>query len=77
MYRNKNEKFIQYCQRLTQALDNKEISYEEWAKNLFGNTGYSEETLRRVSKVFNLFLKKLMVKKRRTSNYDRQANGFN
>ena len=57
MHRNKNEKFIQYCQRLTKALDNKEISYGEWAQDLFGDTGYSDETLRRASKVFNLFLK--------------------
>lgn len=61
MHRNKNEKFIEYCQRLTKALDNKEISYSEWAQDLFGDTGYSDETLRRASKVFNLFLKKLIV----------------
>lgn len=59
MIRNDNESFISYCQRLTDALNNKEITYTEWAKGVVGDTNYGDESLRRASVIFNLFLEKL------------------
>lgn len=59
----KNESYIQYCVRLTQELNNKNISYSQWAENLFGKTCYGDENLRRVSNVFNLFLDKVISEK--------------
>ena len=59
MNRTKNETFLEYCTRLTQALKNKEISYSEWAQGVVGETNYGEESLRRASVIFGLFLDKL------------------
>ena len=58
--RNQNETFIEYCQQLTQALQNKEISYSEWGNAIAGNTTYGDESLRRASTVFSMFLKRLI-----------------
>lgn len=60
MNRNQDETFIEYCQRLTQALQNKEISYSEWGNAIAGNTTYGDESLRRASTVFSMFLKRLI-----------------
>lgn len=57
--RQENENYIQYCQRLTNCLDSKEISYTEWAKNLLGSIPYGEENLRRIVNVFKIFLDNL------------------
>lgn len=61
--RQKNESYIQYCVRLTQELNNKNISYSQWAENLFGKICYGDENLRRVSNVFNLFLDNVISEK--------------
>lgn len=63
MERQKNETYIQYCIRLTNELNNKNISYSQWAENLFGQIVYGDENLRRVSNVFNLFIKKVIDEK--------------
>lgn len=63
MERQKNESFISYCQRITQLLNDKQISYADWAEHIAGVTNYGEETLRRASVVFNKFLDKLMLEK--------------
>lgn len=57
--RQENESYIRYCQRMTNCLDNKEISYTEWAKNVLGSVPYGEENLRRVSNVLKIFLNNL------------------
>lgn len=59
MERNKNENFIVYCQRLTQALNAKEINYEEWVKGVAGDIEYGDESLRRAARVYSMFLEKL------------------
>lgn len=61
--RQVNETYIQYCLRLTQLLNTKEISYSVWAKHLFGEVPYGEENLRRVSNVFKLFLDRAIEEK--------------
>lgn len=61
MNRNKNESFISYCQRLTDAVRNREISYYEWGKGVAGENQYGDEYLRRASAVFERFLDKLMA----------------
>ena len=53
-----NENFLAYCQRMTQAVEKKEITYSEWAKEVASDTTYSDETLRRASKLFSKFLAK-------------------
>lgn len=58
MNRNPNETFINYCQRLTNAVKRKEITYIEWAKGIVGDTNYGEESLRRASVIFGQFLEK-------------------
>lgn len=60
MNRNQDETFIGYCQRLTEALKNKEITYTEWAKGVVGEISYGDESLRRAATVFDLFLTKLV-----------------
>ena len=57
--RQENESYIRYCQRMTNCLDNKEISYTEWAKNVLGSVPYGEENLRRISNVLKIFLNNL------------------
>lgn len=59
MERNKDENFIAYCQRLTQALNAKEISYEEWVNGVAGDIDYGDESLRRAARVYSMFLEKL------------------
>lgn len=54
--RQENENYIQYCIRLTNELNNKNISYSQWAEKIFGKVCYGDENLRRISNVFNLFL---------------------
>ena len=58
MNRNPNETFINYCQRLTDAVKRREITYIEWAKGIVGDTNYGEESLRRASVIFGQFLEK-------------------
>lgn len=58
MNRNPDETFIGYCQRLTEAVKRKEITYNEWAKGIVGDTNYGEESLRRASVIFGQFLDK-------------------
>ena len=58
MNRNPDETFIGYCQRLTEAVKRKEITYNEWAKGVVGDTNYGEESLRRASVIFGQFLGK-------------------
>lgn len=61
MNRLPEETFLNFCFRVTQALRNKEINYSEWAKLIIGDTNYGDETLRRVSIVFEQFLERLFV----------------
>lgn len=61
--RQENENYIQYCKRLTNCLDNKEISYTEWAKSILGSIPYGEENLRRFSNIFKIFLNNLTNEK--------------
>lgn len=60
MNRNPDETFIGYCQRLTEAVKRKEITYNEWAKGIVGDTNYGEESLRRASVIFGQFLDRWM-----------------
>lgn len=57
--RQTDETFLEYCKRLTEALEKKQISYSEWANGVAGDTSYGDESLRRASSVFSSFLKKL------------------
>ena len=59
--RQTNESFISFCIRATNALKQKEISYQEWVNVLADSDIYSDETLRRVSNVFEKFLQKFIA----------------
>ena len=63
MNRQNNESFISFCLRATQALKNSEITYCEWAKIISNTEIYGDETLRRVSNVFEKFLEKVIEDK--------------
>lgn len=59
MKRTENEQFLDYCQRITKAAQNREITYEEWAEAILGDCFYGDETMRRANKIFAKFFDKL------------------
>lgn len=59
MEKNENESFLSFCSRVTKDVKNKKITYEDWSKAVFGDCLYSDETLRRVAKIFGEFIDKL------------------
>lgn len=59
MIKKENENYLEYAERITQALSCGSINYKEWAESLIGEQIYSEETLRRCSIFFDSFLNKL------------------
>lgn len=56
--RQANESLFAYSLRITQLLNQHKLSLKEWAQCVVGPTSYGDETLRRVAKVFQLFLEK-------------------
>ena len=56
MDRKKNESYLSFSKRVTQALSNKTISYKEWAKSLLNENIYGEENTRRCFVFFEKFL---------------------
>lgn len=56
MDRRKNESYLSFSKRVTQALSNKTISYKEWAKSLLNENIYGEENTRRCFVFFEKFL---------------------
>lgn len=56
MNRRKNESYLSFSKRVTQALSNKTISYKEWAKSLLNENIYGEENTRRCFVFFEKFL---------------------
>lgn len=59
MKRIENETYLQFVERVTEALNRKEIGYEQWAECVIGETQYGAETLRRCANYFTKFLQKL------------------
>lgn len=56
MDRKKNESYLSFSKRVTQALSNKTIGYKEWAKSLLNENIYGEENTRRCFVFFKKFL---------------------
>lgn len=56
MDRKKNESYLSFSKRVTQALSNKTIGYKEWAKSLLNENIYGEENTRRCFVFFEKFL---------------------
>lgn len=56
MDRKKNESYLSFSKRVTQALSNKTIGYKEWAKSLLNKNIYGEENTRRCFVFFEKFL---------------------
>lgn len=59
MEKNENESFLSFCSRITKDAKDKKITYEDWSKSIFGDCIYSDETLRRVVRIFGDFIDKL------------------
>lgn len=56
MDRKKNESYLSFSKRVTQALSNKTIGYKEWTKSLLNENIYGEENTRRCFVFFEKFL---------------------
>lgn len=56
MDRKKNESYLSFSKRVTQALSKKTIGYKEWAKSLLNENIYGEENTRRCFVFFEKFL---------------------
>lgn len=56
MERYENEGYLSYAERASKALEDGDISYQDWAKMLLNHVPYGDETLRRCSLFFNQFL---------------------
>ena len=59
MQRKTNEAYLDYVERVSNALSYGEIGYQEWSKLILGDSLYSDETLRRCSLFLGRFLYKL------------------
>lgn len=59
MERYKDEGYLSYTERASKALNDGEISYQDWAKALLNHVPYGDETLRRCSLFFNQFLDRM------------------
>lgn len=57
--RNDGESYLSYADRVTQALNDGLIGYEDWCKAILGENIYSEENLRRCYQFFDKFLANL------------------
>lgn len=70
MFKKDNENYLEYAQRLTQALSWGSLGYEEWSESLIGEAIYSDETLRRCSIFLRKFLDKIKKENLKTSDYN-------
>lgn len=70
MIEKKDESYLEYAERVTEALSYGSISYKEWAESLIGEQIYSEETLRRCSIFLDAFLKKVKEKELSFKDYN-------
>ena len=70
MIRKNDENYLEYAQRLTQALSWGYVGYKEWSESLIGEAIYSEETLRRCSIFLRKFLDKIKKENLKTSDYN-------
>lgn len=59
MERKETQSYLAFVEEATKALQNKEISYDDWCKALIGEEIYSKETLRRCAVLFSRFLEQL------------------
>lgn len=59
MQRKTNEAYLDYVERVSNALSYGEIGYQEWSRLILGDSLYSDETLRRCSLFLGRFLDKL------------------
>lgn len=59
MQRLKNESYLAFAKRATEALQDGLIDYEEWGEAVLGENIYSQENTRRCAKFFNQFIQNL------------------
>ena len=71
MERLKNENYLEYVERVNQALLNHNINYQEWCSNIIGDSLYGDESLRRCSLFFNKFFN--ILKNEEISKLDKES----
>lgn len=57
--RNKEESYLSFVTRITAALNDGLINYQQWGKAVVGEDLYSEESTRRIAKFFSQFIQNL------------------
>lgn len=72
MERMESESYLAFADRVTQALADGLIDYEEWSKSILGDQLYSEENLRRCYQFFKRFIDKLDQEEVKTLNDDKR-----
>lgn len=71
MERLKNENYLEYVERVNQALLNHNINYQEWCSSIIGDSLYGDESLRRCSLFFNKFFN--ILKNEEISKLDKES----
>ena len=77
MIQKKDENYLEYAERVTEALSYGSIDYKEWAESLLGEQIYSDETLRRCSIFLDAFLKKVKESALGFKDYNFLKNYYN
>lgn len=57
--RNKEESYLSFVTRITAALNDGLIDYQQWGRAVVGEDLYSEESTRRIAKFFSQFIQNL------------------
>lgn len=57
--RNKDESYLSFVTRITAALNDGLIDYQQWGRAVVGEDLYSEESTRRIAKFFSQFIQNL------------------
>lgn len=73
MERMVNESYLNFTERVSQALTDGNIDYPEWAESILGEVPYSDENLRRAFIVFDKFMKKLDQEEVKTLNNENRV----
>lgn len=72
MERLENEGYLAYADRVTQALSDGLIDYQEWSQSILDEQLYSEENLRRCYQFFKKFIDKLDQEEQKELNDDKR-----
>ena len=71
--RNPSESYLAYVDRMTKALEDKSISYDDWSKAVLGEVMYSDENTRRCAQFFSRFMDILDKEEIKSLNNDKRV----